>query len=276
MSASISAIVIARNEEKMIGQCLNTLRWCDELIVINNGSSDSTVGIAHKFGAKVFSLEGGFAELRNEGWKRAKTDWVFYVDADERVTPALAAEIKKVISAEQNEGSHAAYGVSRANVMYGTHMTHGGWEKDTVIRLFKSSQLLGWSGSIHEHADVMGTTGVLEQQLVHFTHRNTIDGLKKTIEWTPLEAQQLAEANIGLVSTFTILRKGVMEILRRAVMKQGYKDGMLGWVEAIIQGINRALVYIQTWELQQRPSIEDQYAEHEQEITKLWQRHYSK
>jgi glycosyltransferase involved in cell wall biosynthesis len=252
----------------MIANCLDTLTWCDEVIVVDNNSSDATAQIAERLKARVVKAEGNFADLRNEALRRAKTDWIFYVDADERVTPALADEIK--LMAEVAE--HQAYAVGRNNILYGHYLQHGGWEQDYVVRLFQREKLISWAGEVHEHAQVEGTTGRLKEQLAHFTHRNTISSLQKTIEWTPIEAHLLAQAeHTPKVGIGLILRKGVMEFIRRAILKKGRRDGTAGWVEALVQGINRMLVYIQVWELQQKPSLTERYEQYERSVVKLWQ-----
>ena len=99
-----------------------------------------------------------------------------------------------------------------------------------------------------------------------------MSGLLKTAAWTPIEAQELYKSGIQPVTLLTLLRKGFMEFLRRGFLKQGYKDGMTGLVEAVIQGINRVLVYIQVWELQQQPSIPERYQKKEAEILSLWKK----
>lgn len=267
MASTLSVIIIAKNEAEMIANCIETLRWCDDIIVINNDSSDATVGIAHRLGARVHTVSGGFVQLRNQGAQGAKTDWILYIDADERVTPALAAEIKATIA----KAEHQAYSVKRENVLYGHLMKHGGWEKDHVVRLFKRSALKTWEGDIHEHAEISGSTGQLEHPLVHLTHRSVIAGLEKTIEWTPIEARLLAQAGAKPVTIWTLLRKGLMELIRRGLLKKGYRDGQAGWVEAMVQAANRVLVYAQVWELQQKPSLRDRYQSYEQAISRLWQ-----
>jgi glycosyltransferase involved in cell wall biosynthesis len=269
MTPTISAIVIAKNEEAMIANCLDTLRWCDEVVVVNNDSSDATVGIAHRQGARVITTSGTFAELRNEALKRSKTDWVLYVDADERVTPALAQEIKKVI----DQPEHVAYAVNRTNVLYGQHLQHGGWGEDWVVRLFERTKLKTWAGEVHEHAEVDGSEGKLSEKLVHFTHRDIISGLIKTAHWTPIEASLLAASSkTPKVTLGLILRKTLMELVRRLITKQGYKDGLTGWIEALVQAMNRMLVYMQVWELQQKPSLPEKYQQYERSIVELWKR----
>lgn len=266
MAASISAIIIAKNEEEMIANCIETVRWCDEIIVVNNDSADGTVAIAHRLGARVMTLSGTFAQVRNEGLKRAKTDWIWYLDADERVTPRLAEEIRNVIEAPAG----SAYRVKRTNILYGQHLQHGGWGDDWVVRLFERKALKGWQGEVHESAVHEGKTASLRQTLIHFTHRSVIQGLAKTIEWTPIEARLLVEAHTSPVRLRTLVRKALMELWRRMILQRGFQDGMAGWVEGLTQAVNRLLVYLQVWERQQRPSIEDQYRHHEEAIARLW------
>lgn len=264
---SITAIIIAKNEEEMIANCIEGLRWCDEIIVIDNGSTDTTANIAEKLGARVIGYANdNFAKVRNEGLKRSKTDWVFYVDADERVTPALAREI--MVNVETNAAE--AFTIKRQNICYGYHLSNGGWDRDFVTRFFKVSSLKEWSGKIHESAIYEGKNLTLKQPLIHLTHRSTKENLHKSAEWTGIEAELLYKADIKPVSLFTLLRKGSMEFVRRAFLKNGRKDGMVGYVEALVQAMNRVMVYIQVWELQQKPAISTRYEKIEREISSQW------
>ena len=128
-----------------------------------------------------------------------------------------------------------------------------------------------WRGKVHEAPIYEGREVRLRTALIHLTHRNTLDGLKKTISWTPIEADLLAKANTKPVKIMTILQKGAVEFLRRGFFKQGQKAGIEGWIESIVQGINRMLVYIQLWERQQQPSLKNTYQQIEQQISKMWQ-----
>ncbi|NCN87369.1 MAG: glycosyltransferase family 2 protein [Candidatus Pacebacteria bacterium] len=264
---SISAIIIAKNEEEMIANCIEGLRWCDEIIVIDNGSTDTTGHIAEKLGARVIGFANdNFSKVRNEGLKRSKTDWVFYVDADERVTPALAREI--MVNVETGAGE--AFSLKRQNICYGHHLNYGGWEKDFVTRVFRVSSLKEWTGKIHERAIFDGKELILKQPLIHLTHRSTRENLHKSADWTGLEAGLLYNANIKPITLVTLIRKGLMEFFRRAFFKKGRKDGMVGYVEALVQAMNRVMVYIQVWELQQKPSIPDRYEKIEREVARQW------
>lgn len=257
----------------MIGACIDCLQWCNQIIVVDDGSTDETASIAEARGAKVISFKhNSFARRREEGLKRVKTDWLVYVDSDERVTPTLAKEI--IVNAETSQAS--AMRLRRSNIYFGQALKNGGWGDDFVTRVFRRDALENWQGDVHESPVFSGEELTLKTSLVHLTHRDVISGLLKTASWTPMEAKALFESKIEKVSFWTLLRKGGMEFLRRAVFKKGYRDGMVGLVEATIQGINRVLVYIQVWELQQKPPITEKYQLIEDEIKDLWQQKQDK
>lgn len=266
---TISALIIAKNEETMIENCIKSLSWCSEIIVIDSGSTDKTREIAESYGASVISFKhDSFARLREEALKRATSQWVIYIDADERVTPILAKEIMVNIETTSAE----AFRLTRENIYFGKKFEWGGWQDDKVERVFKKESLMGWTGDIHESPNFKGELIDLKTKLLHFTHRNTVSGLIKTANWTPIEAGELYKSNVSPVTFVTLMRKGCMEFFRRAIFKKGYKDGQEGLIEALIQGINRILVYIQVWELQQNPSIKEKYNKKEAEILSLWKK----
>ncbi|MFA6814441.1 MAG: glycosyltransferase family 2 protein [Candidatus Pacebacteria bacterium] len=266
--AKITAVIIAKNEEKMLPACLETLTWCDEILVIDGASSDQTVPIAEKYGARVIGFDHpSFAKKREKGLEGVNTDYLFYVDADERVTPALAKEI--LVHLENQDCQ--VMEINRENICYGRKFNYGNWQNDQVLRVFQKESLKGWQGEIHESPIYSGHLCQLNHQLIHLTHRSTQENLIKSANWTIKEASLLATSKkTKKVSFLTILRKGFMEFYRRAFKYQGRKDGMAGLIEALIQGINRMLVYIQVWELQEKPSLEDRYHKEEMQIKKLW------
>lgn len=263
----ITAVVITKNESSMIEGCIKCLQWCTTIIVIDTGSTDDTVAKAERLGAVVIQLNlTSFAKIRTEALKYIQTEWCIYIDADERVTPTLAKEVAVRIETSAAD----ALSFSRENIFFGQHIHHGGWEKDTVTRAFKKSSLKRWFGDIHESPEFSGETVTCQTALIHFTHRTVKDGLIKSAQWTQMEAQLLYAANIPAVTFWTLLRKGSMEFVRRAMLKKGYKDGQVGLIESLIQGINKVLVYAQVWELQQKPPIEKKYSDYETELIKAW------
>jgi (heptosyl)LPS beta-1,4-glucosyltransferase len=265
---TFTAIIITKNEEEMIANCLEMVKWCSEILVIDQNSDDRTMEIAKRAGARVLTSDAkSFAELRNLGWHAAQNEWLVYVDADERISPRLAQEIE--VQAET--GTANALQLRRESVMYGKQMLAGGWTEN-IVRVFRKETFQGWFGEIHESPSFLGESTLLNLPLLHFTHRNTLDGLVKSASWTPMEAKLFIDANTPPVSTFTILRKILMEFFRRLVIKGGYKDGTEGWIESIIQGFNRGLVYIQIWELQQKPSLPEKYHQLERELMEEWRK----
>lgn len=269
LKKTISVVIIARNEEGMIANALSSVPFADEVIVVDSGSTDNTVEIAKREGAKVIETKGGsFADWRNKGFREATGDWILYLDADERVTPKLATEIEETIRFT----SSTSFALNRNNIHFGKWMLHGGWEKDKVVRLFHRASLQRWEGEVHEHALVGGAQGQIKEPLVHLTHRNIADGLRKSVTWTDTEARLLLDAHAPKVTPMTLMRKTIMEFLRRLVFKKGYKDGMEGWIESMQQAMNRFFVYERLWELQQRPSLDEKYDRYEKEIMKMWKK----
>ena len=264
---TVSAVIIARNEEKMIANCIDTLRWCNEIIVIDNDSSDGTAELAKRQGAQVVSMNTGtFADFRNKGKSESQSDWVLYVDADERVSPKLKKDIQRAVRNVEFQ----AYRIPRNNIHYGTVMQHGGWYPDYVVRLFRKKALKEWTGEVHESAVVEGITGELKEAFIHLTHRNMMDGLQKSIEWTKIEATLMFKANHPRMSTLRLMKVVVTEFLKRFLFKKAWKDGTEGSIEAMVQAMNRFLVYEQLWELQRKPSLGDAYKTIEKEIMMLW------
>jgi len=251
----------------LIANCIETLRWCDQILVVDNGSSDATAGLAAKLGAQVMIVQSqDFAQIRNEGLKKAHADWVFYIDADERVMPNLQQEIQVHIETTQA----SALRMNRHNIMYGRHLSRGGWQYDYVTRVFRKKMLERWTGKVHESPIFKGELATIHSPLIHLTHRNTRDGLIKTTDWTAIEAELLLAAHAPRVSALTLIRKPALEFIRRYFLRAGYKDGMEGFVEALVQAMNKFLVYLQLWELQLKPSLNERYIQVEEKIAKAW------
>lgn len=266
---AITAVVITRNEESMLANCLETLRWCDAIVVLDTGSTDRTPQIAEQMGAEVYTSKGkNFSDWRNEAAEKVNTQWIFYIDADERVTPPLA----KAIQSRLLRSDFDAFRLKRNNIMWGRWFQYGGWSSDTLLRLVRKNRLKGWVGEVHEHAEVIGRVGEIEEPLVHLTHRTLYDGLRKSIDWTDVEAKLLFEANHPKVGPLRLVKIVVFDLFNRLVFKRAWKDGPEGTVVAMIQSMNRFLVYTRLWEMQQKPSVPQRYQRIESEILKQWEK----
>jgi len=244
----LSVIVLTKNEAMMIKDCLASIKdLADEIILVDSGSTDDTVKIARELGAKIISASGDYASLRNVGLKAASGEWIFYIDADERVSPELADEIKQIA-----KGEATSYKLNRQNIVFGRWIKHGGYWPDPVHRLFKKEALTGWTGRLHESPQVIGKVGYLKQPLAHYTVRSIAAALEKSRDWSAIEAQLLFEANVPRVTWWKIIKAFKLEFLRQLVLRLGVLDGMPGFVLAYIRAYHQASVLVNLWQKQQQ------------------------
>jgi len=242
-----SAIIIAKNEESRIAVCIEHVRFADEIIVVDNGSTDTTASIARSLHATVITKSGkDFSALRAIGAKQATGDWLLYIDADELVTPELQKEILEKI----RNGSAAAYYITRENYYLGYR-----WPtKDKMIRLIKKSALVSWQGSLHEHAEIVGTIKTLSASLVHQTHRTLSEMVEKTNEWSEIEANLRFTSGHPTMVWWRFIRVMLTAFADSFWRQQGWRAGTVGWIESIYQAFSMFITYAKLWEKQQNKS----------------------
>lgn len=237
----------------MIGECLESIKWADEIVLVDSGSTDKTPEIAKKYGAKIIESpapQPRFSEWRNKGLEVvARGDWVLYLDADERVTPQLKKEITSII--HHQSPIIFSFAIPRQNILLGKEMHFGGWSPDYVKRLFKRDKLKRWEGRLHEEPIFEGELGHLKQPMLHITHRDLSSMVEKTRQWSKIEAELLYKAGHPPVVWWRIIRVMLTEFWHRAVKLQGWRDGTVGWIEIIYQMFSRFITYARLWELQQ-------------------------
>jgi len=244
----LSIIVFSRNEEKNIKACLKTAVWADEIILIDDYSTDKTLEIAEKFEkVRVFKHKlKDFASQHNFAMKKTKGDWLFFLDADERISKTLKIQIEQAVKTNQLAG----FRVNRVNIFLGKRLKYGGWQPDQPTRLFRKSKLKRWQGIIHESSQVEGRIGLLNAPLYHFGHRNLSSMLKKTIKWSTYEAKLRLDADHPPVRTWRVLKVGLSEFFERLVLEQGWRDGTIGLIEVIYQTFSIMITYLKLWEMQ--------------------------
>ncbi len=242
----ISAVIIAKNEEERIADCLDSVSFCDEAVVVDNASEDKTSQIAERMGAKVVRTDSSdFSELRSLGLKKASGDLVLYVDADERVSTALRDSIKYEVSSMK--GRLSAYKIVRKNFYLGNNE----WPRtEKMERLFQTDKLKGWKGKLHESPKVLGEVGELNGFLLHYTHRNLTEMLKKTIEWSKVEAELRYNSGHPKMSWWRFPRVMVSTFLDYYIIQGGYKVGTVGLIESVYQSFSIFVTYARLWELQ--------------------------
>jgi len=241
----ISGIIIARNEEKMIGEALDSLLFCDEILVIDNGSTDKTKQIAESKNAKIYELRtNDFSELRNFALNKAEGDWVLYLDADERIDDELKNSIKENIS---NDSKYSAFFLKRKNYYFGSHE----WPYiEKLERLFKKEKLKQWQGKLHESPIIDGEVGRLHGFILHFTHRDLESMLNKTIEWSSQEALLRYNSGHPKMTWWRFPRVMVTAFLNSYIKQKGYKAGVVGILESTYQSFSMFITYAKLWELQ--------------------------
>ena len=248
-NSGISVIIVAKNEEAKIKECLESVSWADEIILIDTGSIDRTMDIAGKFNANIYELNEGSWDLwRSYAIKKARFEWILYVDADERVTPLLRKEIETKI--KKNNQSFSAFAIPRRNIILGKEMKHGGWWPDYVKRLYKREAITGWKGSLHEEPVFKGEMGHLINPLTHIKHANLTEMVEKTNKWSETEAKLLYDANHPPMKWWRFARIMLTEIWLRLIKSKGYKDGAEGIIYSFYQVWSRFLTYAKLWEMQ--------------------------
>lgn len=247
----ISSIVLARNEEEVIIDCLESVKWTDETVIVDHQSTGKTLEIIKKAeNVKIIkaSEKTTFADRRNLGAKTATGKWLLYVDADERVTPVLREEIKKII---KDPGGFSAFAIPRRNIRLTKELHYGGWWPDYVLRLMKKDKLIGWEGELHEQPKIEGEVGRLKEAFVHFSHRGSFENkLQNTINWSKIEAQRLFDAQHPPMTVIRFLSAMWREFYFRMIKCQAFRDGTEGVMEAFYQVFSVFISYARLWEMQ--------------------------
>lgn len=244
---TITGIIIAKNEEEMIEEALRSLNFCNEIIVIDNGSTDNTLEIAGQHNVKIVKSKAvSFSELRNLGRERASGDYILYIDADERIDDSLK---KSILFEIKSNSSYAAYRIKRENYYLGKNK----WPKfEELERLFRKEKLVGWKGEIHESPVIDGDIGHLDGKLLHYTHRNLNQMLSKTIEWSDIESKIRIEAKHPKMVWWRFPRVMIGSFLKSLFLDKGYKVGAAGLIESIYQSFSTFITYAKLWELQNK------------------------
>lgn len=234
-SVSLSVTLITHNEGANIVDCLRSVPFADEWIVVDSGSTDNTRELAESFGARVVRTDGwpGFGPQKNKALALARGEWVLSLDADERVSPELAASIRAVISAGSGaEQGLRGYELSRLSRFCGQWMRHGDWYPDRVLRLFRRDSGRFTDDQVHERLVVQGPTGRLAGHLLHETMPSLDDAIDKMNRYS--RGRALDKVRSGKRGGLrAALLHGAWAFLRSYVIRRGFLDGKLGFVLAM-------------------------------------------
>lgn len=240
----ISAIIIAKNESERIASCIDALTWTDEIIVVDSGSTDGTPEIARRKGARVITLESSdFSRIRTEGVKHAANRWLLYIDADEEMTDALRKEILNIVLSDDQLGG---YVIPRKNY----YLSHPWPYMDGMVRLIDTNALVRWEGVVHEHAVVRGKIGTLRSYLIHNTHRNLAEMIRKTNVWSETEARLRFRQHHPKMTWWRFFRVICTGFFDSYFRQGGWRAGTVGLIESMYQGFSMFITYAKLWEMQ--------------------------
>ena len=226
----LSVIVITKNEEHSIRDCLGSIVWADEIIVVDSGSIDNTVAISREYTDKVFVTDWpGFGEQKNRALEMATCDWVLSLDADERVTPKLQAEIQKAIAYPNN---NVAFKMPRLSNYCGRYMRHSGWWPDYIIRLFQRGKAHFTNDLVHEHLVVNGDIEKLSNPLLHNSFDNLEDVLDKVNSYSSAGARMMHQKQKKATLVSAIFH-GMWAFVHTYILRAGFLDGREGLMLAI-------------------------------------------
>ncbi|MDO8621281.1 MAG: glycosyltransferase family 2 protein [Candidatus Levybacteria bacterium] len=246
-----SAVVLTKNEENNIIDCLESLSWCDEIIVVDDFSQDRTIEIINSLKNKkiaVFrhALNENYSKQRNFGLSKAKYEWILFVDADERIPLSLRDEILKATSRRDN---YDGYFIKRKDFIWGKELRYGETGNIKLLRLVKKGKG-EWSGHVHERWETEGAVGQLNFSLMHYPHQTITEFLREINFYTEIKAKELFDSGIK-TSWLSIILYPKAKFILNYFLRLGFLDGIQGLIVAIFMSFHSFLVRSKLWKLRQ-------------------------
>jgi glycosyltransferase involved in cell wall biosynthesis len=245
----ISVAIVAKNEETNIGDALESVRDFEDIVVVDAFSDDRTVEVSRNYTDRVFQHEWqGYADQKQRAVDYARKEWVLILDADERVTAALRAEMAR----KMEEGEFSGFYLPRRNFFLGAWICHSGWWPDYTLRFFRKDLSYVESRAVHEKVVVKGKVGYMKEPLDHYSYRTLADYFSKMDVYTSLAASELRGK-----SRITLLRSMVTNppivFLKMFLLRQGFLDGTRGFLLAVLYGFYTFMKYAKAWEARIKP-----------------------
>lgn len=245
----ISVTIITHNEEENIEDCLKSVRWADEIIVVDSYSTDKTVEICKKYNAKVIAKKWlGYSNQKNLAIDNARNEWILSIDADERITKELLNDIKREF---EKENFIDGYYIARRNFFLGRWIRHCGWYPDYNLRLFKRSKGRFIEREVHEKAEVKGETKYLKRPLEHYTYKTLSDFISRLDRYSTLSAIELHKK--GRTAGWPHLTvRPVTTFLRMYFLKKGFLEGFYGILLSGLYSFYTFSKYAKLWEMEKK------------------------
>lgn len=244
--ANLSVVVLTKNEESCIAECLESIKWADEIILVDDESTDKTVEIAKRYTDRIFYRKMDVEGIhRNWAYHQARNEWVLSLDSDERVTPELRDEINKTLA---NNPKEAGFTIPRRNHIGDYWVKFGGWYPSPQLRLFRKDKFRYEEVQVHPRAFLDGVCGHLRTDMLHYSYKNLEDFWAKLNKQTTWEAQKwYAQGKPMTLGRF--IWRAYDRFMRAYFGKHGHKDGFIGFVVAYNAGLYQVFSYLKYREL---------------------------
>ncbi len=244
---AIGAVIITKNEESNLERCLQSLSFCDEIVVVDAESIDGTVAIAQRYTKKVYILPWlGFVDQRQKALSFAESEWILSIDADEEVSAELRAELLAAIRLPE---AKAAYSFPRKTIHFGRWIRHGGWYPNRLFRLFRKSQGEWRGNEVHEYWHTEGERGELTADLLHYSFDNLADQVARNNTYSSLGARGLKAKGVSFSFAWLCV-KTTSKFLETYLLKRGFLDGYPGLIISVSAAYAVFLKWAKLWELE--------------------------
>lgn len=244
----LSVVISAYNEEDKIDKCLKSVAFADEIVFVDNSSTDKTKEIAQKYTKSIYSQKNDPLLIdiqKNTGFKKAKYEWILSIDADEVVSDELRKEIKDLINKDNLKDG---YFIPRKNIIFGKEINYTGWYPDYQLRLFKKAKGEFKNSHVHEGIQVNGDVGYLKEHMVHYNYESVVQFVQKNmINYAQNEANNLINKDYAL-SPGDLISIPAKEFLSRYFARRGYKDGIHGLFLSLLMASSHLVVLAMVWE----------------------------
>lgn len=247
---SISACIITLNEGKNLEACIKSVSWCDEIIVVDCGSTDETLDIARRYDARIFSQEWlGYREQKKFAFSKATGDWILEIDADERLDEQLKQEILHML---EHGTEHAGFTVNMKHIYMGRWLTNRMFYPDPHLRLFRRTKGRLVGPLVHHYVDVDGTIGKMNGHLIHLAYPSISHHIQKISKQVRTETEDYWKQGVMKFSLLRLLLHPVYRFLQMYFIKGGYKDGLEGFFASAGFSFGTFARYVYLYELEQK------------------------
>jgi len=244
--APLSIVIITKNEAERLEDCLKSVSWANDIIVLDDLSIDNTAKIARKYTDRVYErrmdVEG---RHRNYGYSLAKNEWVFSLDADERITDELREELKHFL---KKEAEHVVFTVPIKAFIGERWVRHGGWYPGRKVRLFRKDNFKYEEVKVHPRVFYEGSCGHLKHPILHYSYKNFHEFIESLNKQTTLEAEKWFDEK-RVIGTGKALRKTCDRFLKAYILKKGFLDGLTGFMFAMAAGLYQIFSYAKYQEM---------------------------